>query len=482
MIRITLLVLIFLLGCSSSVETYKSGTSGEINVYVNKSADKSIALENNYVNSEWNLEDQLIERISNAEWQIDMAAYEINLPKLIDSLISKASQGVKVRFIIDAKDGTEDDEIDPNEKVDRYTSMRLNLERMKRGKDNIHGTQDDIQILADSPIFAVTDTTLRKRNDLPVSYDDYDFVTVKIGTKEKEGYLLIDSERKEADFSNLTNYYSPGYQMHNKFVIVDYQWVFTGSWNFTVTGLYGNEWNMERGILDGNQQHVVEIKHRGLANIYTMEFNEMWGSKNYLPDPSNSKFHTRKRDNTPKEVYVDSTRIEVYFSPSDGVLDKIYQVIEEEADSAIHFSIFAFSDQRLVDLMKYKWENNYNDLEGERTGFKIKGLFDRSFWNQWWSASIDMTGRTAKQTSPKNPNIRWKHPAPVYRGRESRKLHSKTMIIDDDVVIVGSANWSENADSKNDENTLIIYNKKIANQFLQEFYARYKNASSHVKK
>ena len=90
-----------------------------------------------------------------------------------------------MRFIINAKDGTEDGKIDPNEKVNRYTAMRLNLERMNRGKDKILGTKDDIQILADSPIFAVTDSTLRMRYDLPISHDDYDFVTVKVGTKKK---------------------------------------------------------------------------------------------------------------------------------------------------------------------------------------------------------------------------------------------------------------------------------------------------------
>jgi phosphatidylserine/phosphatidylglycerophosphate/cardiolipin synthase-like enzyme len=67
---------------------------------------------------------------------------------------------------------------------------------------------------------------------------------------------------------------------------------------------------------------------------------------------------------------------------------------------------------------------------------------------------------------------RWKNPAPVYRDREPRKLHAKTMIIDEGIVIVGSANWSENADSQNDENTLIIYDRFIANQFMQEFRKR----------
>ncbi|MCP4075596.1 MAG: hypothetical protein GY744_05380, partial [Gammaproteobacteria bacterium] len=38
------------------------------------------------------------------------------------------------------------------------------------------------------------------------------------------------------------------------------------------------------------------------------------------------------------------------------------------------------------------------------------------------------------------------------------------------VAITGSHNWSASAESINDENTLIVYDANIANQFHQEFY------------
>jgi phosphatidylserine/phosphatidylglycerophosphate/cardiolipin synthase-like enzyme len=150
-----------------------------------------------------------------------------------------------------------------------------------------------------------------------------------------------------------------------------------------------------------------------------------------------------------------------------------------------YFSIFAWSDQAIADELKNKWEGSYNDLEGTLTGFDVKGVFDSDFWNQWWSASIDMTGRTASQTSVNNPNTRWKNPAPVYKDAEVRKLHSKTMIIDadtnsDPTVIVGSTNWSNNGNNVNDENMLIIHDAAIANQFVQEFNARYTQAGGNI--
>ena len=52
------------------------------------------------------------------------------------------------------------------------------------------------------------------------------------------------------------------------------------------------------------------------------------------------------------------------------------------------------------------------------------------------------------------------------------------MIIDQDdtlsdpQVLTGSMNWSNNSELRSDENTLIIHDWKIANQFYQEFAAR----------
>jgi hypothetical protein len=58
-------------------------------------------------------------------------------------------------------------------------------------------------------------------------------------------------------------------------------------------------------------------------------------------------------------------------------------------------------------------------------------------------------------------------------------LHHKYAIVDylhpenQPVVITGSHNWTASANSRNDENTLMIYDSTIANLFYQEFYQRY---------
>ena len=48
-------------------------------------------------------------------------------------------------------------------------------------------------------------------------------------------------------------------------------------------------------------------------------------------------------------------------------------------------------------------------------------------------------------------------------------MHNKVFVIDNKTVITGSYNPTKNANERNDENILIIHDKKIAEKFLNEF-------------
>lgn len=446
---------------------------GCINAYFNKSALTQYATPGNPANHVVNLESRLIWRLSRATRSIDFATYEINLTDVVDMLIDRAAHGVTVRLIADAKESS-----DP-ERDERYLLMRLQLERMARGLDGIVGTGDDIAVYADSPIFAVEDGARRTAVGLPASPDDFPRLTLAIGSGTQSGYLIADGERKSDG-----GYYAPADQMHNKFAVIDGEWVYTGSWNYTLTGLYGTEENRALRVLDGNQQHVVELHSPELAGIYRTEFEEMWGAAGFAPNPDLANFHGRKTDNTPHVVNIGGRTVEVYFSPGDDAVGRLAEIVRTEADSAVYFTIFAWSDQTLVDELKFKWEGSYADLQGSPTGFDVRGVFDPDFYNQWWSASIEMTGRTGSTSSTNNPNIRWANVAPVYQANETRRLHAKSMLIDpegsDAIAVIGSTNWSTNGNDVNDENLLVIRDADIANQVLQEFYARYQQAGGPI--
>ncbi|MEX0799530.1 MAG: phospholipase D-like domain-containing protein, partial [Bacteriovoracaceae bacterium] len=55
-------------------------------------------------------------------------------------------------------------------------------------------------------------------------------------------------------------------------------------------------------------------------------------------------------------------------------------------------------------------------------------------------------------------------------------LHHKFAVVDGETVIVGSQNWSASANRQNDENALVIRNKKIASAYVREFERLEKNS------
>lgn len=446
-----------------------SSADGAINVYFNRQAIPEGATTGNEANYNVNLEDKLTERIATATTTIEMATYELELPDVVAELIDRADNGVQVRIIADAKDPLNEDTSEDAS----YKQARVNYEKILRGADNTLNTSDDGHILADSIIFAVEDSTYRTNNGLPSSPSDLPSVTVKVGTATKSGYRLADGELKDTA-GGLNNYYSWGDQMHNKFVVVDETWVWTGSWNFTINDTFGSSANRTANIRSGHTNHGIEIHSTDLAAEYVGEFEEMWGSTSDTPNITNSNFHGRKSDNTTHTVYVGGKLVEVHFSPSEGALARVNEAVDEDADESAHFCIYAFSDQTLTDHLKVKYEGSATESTGTLTGFKLQGVMESGYWSQYWSASMDMTKRDG---SP-DQSIKWNNLAPVGFDGEDKLLHHKYMIVDHDTasdpfVITGSMNWSANGEDTNDENTLIIHDADIANQFYQEFAARY---------
>ncbi len=245
--------------------------------------------------------------------------------------------------------------------------------------------------------------------------------------------------------------------MHNKFIIIDTQTTLSGSYNVTDNGT------------DRNANNEVIINDVLIAENFTKEFTEMWGSETMIPDANNSKFAGSKTDNMNHIFYIDEDTIKVYMSPSDGCASKIMNAIAT-ADTSIYFCYYVFSSQSIANAMKDRYDNN---------GVDVRGVFDVTFWNQDYSKSLDLRGDW-NSTSSNNP---WSPPADVFVDSvDGNLLHHKYMLIDSDdwtsnpIVITGSYNLSAAAETGNDENILIIHSRYFAELFLQEFAARYYEA------
>lgn len=272
-----------------------------------------------------------------------------------------------------------------------------------------------------------------------------------------------------------TNFYK-GHraQMHHKFLIADYlspdstdDIVITGSYNFTITGLV-------------SMQNMVKIQSRALAKIYTEEFEIMWGSSSSVPDTTLARFHQYKSKVSGNQIKIDGTSIQAYFTPMNlkagktSFLDLLADLVTKETQHDIKICAFSFSTGiEIDDAIKEKFDKHSIDL---------KAVFEPSLGKQYWSLYAAMT-QSEKSKKP------WDKKAEAYLAVEDRHLHHKYLLIDAEnpdsndvpVVITGSLNFSKNANEVNDDNFLIIRDKKIVNQYLQEFYARFRQAKNHEK-
>ena len=235
--------------------------------------------------------------------------------------------------------------------------------------------------------------------------------------------------------------------MHNKFFVIDGRggapdsaWVWTGSWNPT-----------DPGTID-DFQNSVEIQDPALAGAYTLEFNEMWGSDNDVPNQSVSRFGARKTDNTPHRFVIGGRNIECYFSPSDHTTSHIIAALDS-ARHSIAASLLTITRSDIADAIIAKRNG------GEKTRMIVDDSVD-----QGSQVGFLRTNGVDLLLKPSN-----------YTGL----YHHKYGIIDGDnyhwngAVITGSHNWTSAAENSNNENLLVIHDPAIANQYLQEFAQRY---------
>ncbi len=210
--------------------------------------------------------------------------------------------------------------------------------------------------------------------------------------------------------------------MHNKFWIFDGQIVWTGSTNIT-----------ENGVFD-QDNNVIVIQSPELAAIYEREFQEMW----------DGQFGPRSPSTLDEQVVtVDGSRIVVVFTSEDPALENAIVPIVQSATTSVRFLTFSFTDFPLADAMSQRF----------KAGVDVAGVFEK-FGSETEAAEL----RTLMCRS-----------VPVKQDGNSGFLHHKVIVVDEQIVITGSMNYSTNAEENNDENVIIIDNAEVARLYLQEF-------------
>ena len=211
--------------------------------------------------------------------------------------------------------------------------------------------------------------------------------------------------------------------MHDKFIVIDRSEVWMGSMNFTDSGAYDDNNNLMR------------IHSTKMAENYTKEFEEMF---------LDNRFGEDVVPETPNPTIIfEGTRIDVYFSPDDGTLAGLVPVLQS-AQESIYFLAYSFTSNQLGEIVRQK----------AQAKLKIAGVMDDEQVRSNQGTEFDPFRQA-------DLDIR-------LDGIDGL-MHHKVFIVDEKIVVMGSYNFSQSAEQRNDENLLIIYDPVIAEQFLFEF-------------
>ncbi|MDI6400894.1 phospholipase D-like domain-containing protein [Balneolaceae bacterium ANBcel3] len=252
----------------------------------------------------------------------------------------------------------------------------------------------------------------------------------------------------ESDFGVL-NQNRNGLQ-HNKFAVIDYAsndpsntWLITSSWNATDNGTHQQ------------YQNMIEFQDEAIAGAYSREFNQMWGSNTHQPDPEKARFGSNKRVVNPSVFWIGDSYVRLFFSPQGNTETAIINAIQESEES-INVNTMLITRPGIEQALKDKFDE----------GLTVRGLI----------GNPNVTGSQFSSMSSWGDFIHFSE------SEHGGLLHHKLAIFDGENrhtegrVLTGSHNWSRAANESNDENTLLITNQAIANQYIQEFSARYQQA------
>lgn len=244
------------------------------------------------------------------------------------------------------------------------------------------------------------------------AFFDFDLETLnnEIKKSNTKKLIFVDGDNKHFNDPYII-YENRSAYMHNKFCIIDNKLTITGSFNPTINGR------------DKNDNNILIIQSKEIAEIYFNYFKNL--------------IHQNK---TLKRNYA-LNNISICFSRGGNCLNIIKNEINK-ANHSIYAMLFTMTDKALTNSILIK---HYTNL-------KINAIFEKSLITKYSSYH-----KLAYQ------NIN------VTKDCNSAKLHHKVFIIDNKTIITGSMNPSHNADYNNEENVIIIKNRKIAEKYLNEF-------------
>jgi len=134
--------------------------------------------------------------------------------------------------------------------------------------------------------------------------------------------------------------------------------------------------------------------------------------------------------------------VEAYFCPADECADKLVEKIDS-AKSSLYIAIYSFTLDSISDAV----------IRAKKRGVEVKVIYDSD---------------QSKNDASDDERLINEGIAVAYRNG-SGYMHNKFTIIDMNIVATGSFNYSNNADTKNEENLVFLDSSGLAEKFKQNF-------------
>lgn len=196
--------------------------------------------------------------------------------------------------------------------------------------------------------------------------------------------------------------------MHLKLLIIDGHQTWLGSANIT------------RDSLKSHGNLVASLDSEEFARVVLLKANQI--------------IHQSYEKPVPVQVFnVAGQTIELRFLPDDTTAISRIKELIRQAKKTIRVAMFTFTREDLADTL----------IHAKNRGVKVEVILDQS---------------STKRTNNKIAHLLKKNGIPVFEKNTGGLMHNKFMLVDDEILEHGSANWTKAAFRHNDDYIMIISN------------------------
>jgi hypothetical protein len=206
--------------------------------------------------------------------------------------------------------------------------------------------------------------------------------------------------------------------MHNKFAIVDDALVMTGSANYSYTAL------------NVSDEDLITFDSATLAQRYQQEFDELVA-----------------QGDVPSASYPANAAIQAWMGPEDSIWSKAKDALDNAQSTAL-VAMFELSVTSLVNAL----------IDAHNRGVTVVAVLDQLQADEA-GATADETLASAGITVIKANNT----------GGQAAEMHSKFVVVDHHIVVMGSYNWSNLGSYYNDENIVVLSDDQLADRVEGKF-------------